>query len=115
MLIPSFLKMVAIATIADAVPLVGENRVIAKLGLELLTKGPHKVGLRALLEQRGLPVLAERVVGAGVDRARRDRVDPDRRQLDRQRPGDDVDRAVGGGDGTGDVQRICGQQDVAAG
>ena len=35
-------------------PLVGENRVIAKLGLELLTKGPHKVGLRALLDVCGL-------------------------------------------------------------
>ncbi len=28
-LVPSFLKMVAIATIADAVPLVGENRMMA--------------------------------------------------------------------------------------
>jgi single-stranded-DNA-specific exonuclease len=36
------------------VPLVGENRVIAKLGLQLLSKGPHKVGLRALLEIAGL-------------------------------------------------------------
>jgi single-stranded-DNA-specific exonuclease len=33
---------------------VGENRVIAKLGLDLLTKGPHKVGLRALLDVSGL-------------------------------------------------------------
>lgn len=47
-LIPSFLKMVAIATIADAVPLVGENRVFAKLGLEGLRK-PVNAGLRALL------------------------------------------------------------------
>ena len=39
---------------ADVVPLVGENRVIAKLGLDLLTQGPHKVGLRALLEVAGL-------------------------------------------------------------
>ena len=45
---PSFLKMVAIATIADAVPLVGENRVFAKLGLEGLRK-PVNAGLRALL------------------------------------------------------------------
>ena len=35
-------------------PLVGENRVIAKLGLDLLTRGPHKVGLRALLDVAGL-------------------------------------------------------------
>src|SRR5256885_2512393 len=33
-LIPSFLKMAAIATVADAVPLVSENRTITKLGLE---------------------------------------------------------------------------------
>ncbi len=47
-LIPSFLKMVAIATIADAVPLVGENRIFAQLGLEGLRK-PVNAGLRALL------------------------------------------------------------------
>ena len=47
-LLPSFLKMVAIATIADAVPLIGENRVFAKLGLEGLRK-PANAGLRALL------------------------------------------------------------------
>ena len=40
--------MVAIATIADAVPLVGENRIFAKLGLEGLRK-PANAGLRALL------------------------------------------------------------------
>src|SRR5208283_543490 len=47
-LLPSFLKMVAIATIADAVPLTGENRVFARLGLEGLRK-PVNAGLRALL------------------------------------------------------------------
>ena len=47
-LLPSFLKMAAIATIADAVPLRGENRVIAALGLRELRK-PVGTGLRALL------------------------------------------------------------------
>ena len=48
-LISSFLKIVAIATIADAVPLVGENRVFAKLGLDGLRR-PVNAGLKALLE-----------------------------------------------------------------
>jgi single-stranded-DNA-specific exonuclease len=52
--LPGFLKVAAIGTLADVVPLVGENRVIAKLGLDLLSRGPHKVGLRALLDIAGL-------------------------------------------------------------
>jgi single-stranded-DNA-specific exonuclease len=48
-LLMSFLKVVAIATIADAVPLTGENRVFAKLGLEGL-RSPVNPGLKALLE-----------------------------------------------------------------
>jgi single-stranded-DNA-specific exonuclease len=52
--LPAFVKIAAIGTLADVVPLVGENRVIAKLGLKLLSKGPHKVGLRALLDVAGL-------------------------------------------------------------
>lgn len=52
--LPGFIKLAAIGTLADVVPLVGENRVIAKVGLDLLTKGPHKVGLRALLDISGL-------------------------------------------------------------
>ena len=52
--LPSFVKMAAIGTLADVVPLLGENRVIAKLGLDMLSRGPHKVGLRALLEVAGL-------------------------------------------------------------
>ena len=35
-LLPSFLKVVGIATIADSVPLLGENRTIAALGLRAL-------------------------------------------------------------------------------
>jgi single-stranded-DNA-specific exonuclease len=51
---PGFMKVAAIGTLADVVPLVGENRVIAKLGLDLLTRGPHKIGLRSLLDISGL-------------------------------------------------------------
>lgn len=47
--LPSFLKLVAIATIADAVPLTGENRAIVSLGLAELRK-PSQAGLRILLE-----------------------------------------------------------------
>jgi single-stranded-DNA-specific exonuclease len=62
-LIPSFLKMVAIATIADAVPLVGENRAIARLGLEGLRR-PVNGGLKALMEVSGLTAM-DRDVTAG--------------------------------------------------
>jgi single-stranded-DNA-specific exonuclease len=48
----SFLKMVAIATVADVVPLTGENRVIVKHGLDGLAATPN-LGLRALLEVSG--------------------------------------------------------------
>jgi single-stranded-DNA-specific exonuclease len=52
--VAGFVKVAAIGTLADVVPLVGENRVIAKLGLEMLSKGPHKVGLRSLLDASSL-------------------------------------------------------------
>jgi single-stranded-DNA-specific exonuclease len=52
--LPAFVKMAAIGTLADVVPLVGENRVIARLGLGSLSRGPHTVGLRALLDCCGL-------------------------------------------------------------
>jgi single-stranded-DNA-specific exonuclease len=52
--IPGFVKVAAIGTMADVVPLVGENRIIARLGLEMLSRGPHKVGLRALLDASSL-------------------------------------------------------------
>jgi single-stranded-DNA-specific exonuclease len=75
-LLPAFVKIAAIGTLADVVPLVGENRIIAKLGLGLLSRGPHRVGLRALLDVCGLTgkdidsyhigfVLAPRVNAAG--------------------------------------------------
>ncbi len=45
----SFLKIVAIATVADAVPLTGENRVFTKLGLDALRLAVNP-GLKALLD-----------------------------------------------------------------
>ena len=74
--LPAFVKIAAIGTLADMVPLVGENRVIAKLGLQSLSTGRHTVGLRALLEASGLTgktidsyqvgfILAPRVNAAG--------------------------------------------------
>ncbi len=52
--LPGFVKLAAIGTLADVVPLRGENRVIAKLGLERLSTGPNTVGLQALIEASGL-------------------------------------------------------------
>jgi len=48
-LVPSFLKIVAIATIADSVPLLGENRAMVALGLQGLSRVVNP-GLEALLE-----------------------------------------------------------------
>src|SRR5438105_13607921 len=53
-LLPGFVKVAAIGTLADVVPLIGENRVIAKIGLDMLSRGPHKIGLRSLLDISGL-------------------------------------------------------------
>lgn len=64
-ILPSFLKMAAIATIADAVPLCGENRVIAALGLRELRR-PASVGLRALFAVAALDPAAKQVTGFDV-------------------------------------------------
>jgi single-stranded-DNA-specific exonuclease len=61
-LLPSFLKLVAIATIADSVPLTGENRTIAAVGLAALAN-PVQPGLRALLQVAAIP--SERAPSAG--------------------------------------------------
>ena len=52
--LPAFVKIAAIGTLADVVPLVGENRVIASHGLASLSRGPHAIGLRSLLDASGL-------------------------------------------------------------
>jgi len=47
------LDLVALATVADVVPLVGENRILVKHGLKLLADS-RWVGVRALVETAGL-------------------------------------------------------------
>ncbi len=53
LILKSLLKLVAIATVADVVPLMGENRVIVKRGLAGLRQ-VNNPGLRALLDVSGL-------------------------------------------------------------
>lgn len=64
-LLPSFLKIAAIATIADAVPLKGENRVIAALGLRELRR-PVGAGLRALFAVAQLDPSSKPLTGFDV-------------------------------------------------
>jgi len=53
-LLRSFIKLAAIGTVADVVPLVGENRALVSLGLRALTT-VRNPGLRALLDAAGIP------------------------------------------------------------
>lgn len=48
-----YLELVSVGTIADVMPIVGENRIIAHLGMNLM-KNTQNVGLRALLSESGL-------------------------------------------------------------
>ena len=50
--VPGFLKMVAIGTVADVAKLVGENRAIVALGLSDLPRAKNP-GLRALIDIAG--------------------------------------------------------------
>jgi single-stranded-DNA-specific exonuclease len=64
-MLPSFLKMAAIATIADAVPLLGENRVIAAMGLRELRR-PAGAGLRALFAAAQLDPASKQLTASDV-------------------------------------------------
>lgn len=48
-----YLDLAALGTIADVMPLVGENRVIAKFGLKAI-EDSKKLGIQAMLERTGL-------------------------------------------------------------
>jgi single-stranded-DNA-specific exonuclease len=56
-----YLDIVALGTIADVVPLQGENRIIARAGLEMMSPSSN-LGLRALIDVSGL---AGREIRAG--------------------------------------------------
>lgn len=74
-LLDEYLDLVAIGTVADVMPLLGENRIIVKKGLELMKYTTNK-GICALIEQAGVDasavtagtigfVLAPRINAAG--------------------------------------------------
>jgi single-stranded-DNA-specific exonuclease len=48
-----YLDLVALGTVADLVPLVGENRIMARFGLRIL-QGAERPGLKALMEIAGV-------------------------------------------------------------
>lgn len=52
-LIDKYIDLVALGTIADIVPLTGENRIIASLGLDRLVK-KYNIGLNSLIKIAGL-------------------------------------------------------------
>jgi single-stranded-DNA-specific exonuclease len=64
-ILPSFLKMLVIATVADAVPLLGENRVFASLGVEQL-RNPVNPGLRALMTVAQLDPTAKKLTATDI-------------------------------------------------
>ena len=53
LLAEDLLDLVALGTVADIVPLIGENRVLARLGLERIRSNPRP-GIRALLRVSGV-------------------------------------------------------------
>jgi len=60
-----YLDLVCVGTISDIVPLVDENRVIAKLGLKLV-KVTKNLGLRCLLEAAGYKTIDSNTVSFGI-------------------------------------------------
>lgn len=60
-----YLDIVCIGTISDIVPLVDENRVIAKLGL-LLIKQTRNIGLRSIIQSSGYTKIDSNSISFGI-------------------------------------------------
>ena len=60
-----YLDFVCVGTISDIVPLVNENRVIAKLGLKLLNQ-TRNVGLKELIKSIGFKEINSSAVSFGI-------------------------------------------------
>lgn len=63
MVCEQYLDLVAVATIADVMPLIGENRIIVSRGLRLL-KNTENLGMAALAEKSGLSL--ENITASGA-------------------------------------------------
>ena len=60
-----YLDLVCVGTISDIVPLVGENRVIAKLGLKLV-QVTKNLGLKTLIQTIGYQKIDSNAVSFGI-------------------------------------------------
>ncbi len=60
-----YLDIVCVGTISDIVPLIDENRVIAKLGLKLVEQ-TRNVGLKALIKSSGYKTISSGMVSFGI-------------------------------------------------
>ena len=60
-----YLDIVCVGTISDIVPLVDENRVIAKLGLKLVAQ-TRNIGLKTLIQESGYKKIDSNTISFGV-------------------------------------------------
>ena len=51
-----YLDICAISTVADVVPLVNDNRIVVKYGLELIRRGITKIGIKTLINKSGVSI-----------------------------------------------------------
>ena len=59
------LDLVAIGTVADCVPLIGENRVLVKNGIDLINQKKQRIGIQELVKSAGLNGDSRRKIDAG--------------------------------------------------